>query len=128
MVEPNTDFMMPNVNFFGPGVISKIGDRAKMLNMKKPLIVTGPFLRQMENGPVKQTEASLKAVLTTHSTTKSNQILRFGTLKQVSKPTTTTIAIALFLLVGDHHTTALRGLVSCSLTVTTSQNSPESKP
>ncbi|WP_057777992.1 iron-containing alcohol dehydrogenase [Paucilactobacillus vaccinostercus] len=61
MVEPNTDFMMPNVNFFGPGVISKIGDRAKMLNMKKPLIVTGPFLRQMENGPVKQTEASLKA-------------------------------------------------------------------
>ncbi|KRM11776.1 iron-containing alcohol dehydrogenase [Paucilactobacillus suebicus] len=61
MVEPNTDFMMPNVNFFGPGVISKIGDRAKLLNMKKPLIVTGPFLKNLEGGAVKQTEASLKA-------------------------------------------------------------------
>lgn len=61
MVEPNTDFMMPNVNFFGPGVIKKIGDRAKILGMKKPLIVTDKFLRNMENGPVKQTEASLKA-------------------------------------------------------------------
>lgn len=60
MVESNTDFMMPNVNFFGPGVIKKIGDRAKILGMKKPLIVTDKFLRNMENGPVKQTEASLK--------------------------------------------------------------------
>ena len=25
------DFLMPSVNFFGPGVIAKIGDRAKML-------------------------------------------------------------------------------------------------
>jgi len=29
------DFLMPSVNFFGPGVIAKIGDRAKMLNMPK---------------------------------------------------------------------------------------------
>ncbi len=31
------DFLMPSVNFFGPGVIAKIGDRAKMLNMHKTI-------------------------------------------------------------------------------------------
>lgn len=35
MAERSYDFLMPSVNFFGPGVISKIGDRAKMLGMKK---------------------------------------------------------------------------------------------
>lgn len=40
-MKENFDFLMPSVNFFGKGVIKKIGDRAKMLNMKKPLIVTG---------------------------------------------------------------------------------------
>ncbi|MGX7025263.1 iron-containing alcohol dehydrogenase [Vagococcus hydrophili] len=59
-MKENYDFMMPSVNFFGPGVINKIGDRAEMLNMKKVLIVTDSFLKNMENGPVKQTEASLK--------------------------------------------------------------------
>lgn len=34
------DFLMPSVNFFGPGVIEKIGDRAKMLGMHKVLVVT----------------------------------------------------------------------------------------
>ncbi|MGM0175405.1 iron-containing alcohol dehydrogenase [Enterococcus devriesei] len=57
----NFDFMMPSVNFFGPGVIEKIGERAQLLNMKKVLLVTDSFLRNLENGPVKQTEASLKA-------------------------------------------------------------------
>lgn len=61
MVQPNTDFMMPNVNFFGPNVIKEIGQRAKLLGMKKPLIVTDSFLRNLENGPVKQTESSLAA-------------------------------------------------------------------
>ena len=50
---------MPSVNFFGPGVIEKIGDRAKMLNMNKPLIVTTDGLADIDNGPVKQTLASL---------------------------------------------------------------------
>ncbi len=58
-MKENFDFLMPSVNFFGKGVIEKIGDRTKMLNMKKPLIVTGSFLRSMENGPVAQTLASL---------------------------------------------------------------------
>ena len=54
------DFLMPSVNFFGPGVIAKIGDRAKMLNMHNPLIVTTEGLSKIDNGPVKQTIASLE--------------------------------------------------------------------
>lgn len=54
------DFLMPSVNFFGPGVIAKIGDRAKMLNMHKPLVVTQESLEKIENGPVVQTIESLK--------------------------------------------------------------------
>lgn len=54
------DFLMPSVNFFGPGVIAKIGDRAKMLNMHKLLIVTTEGLSKIDNGPVKQTIASLE--------------------------------------------------------------------
>lgn len=54
------DFLMPSMNFFGPGVIAKIGDRAKMLNMHKPLIVTTEGLSKIDNGPVKQTIASLE--------------------------------------------------------------------
>ncbi|MGO3732376.1 MAG: iron-containing alcohol dehydrogenase [Vagococcus sp.] len=60
-MKTNYDFMMPSVNFFGPGVIEQIGDRANMLHMKNVLIVTDSFLRQMEDGPVKQTEKSLQA-------------------------------------------------------------------
>ncbi|WP_034551019.1 iron-containing alcohol dehydrogenase [Carnobacterium funditum] len=59
MLKENYDFMMPNVNFFGPGVVKKVGERAKMLNMKKVLIVTDTFLRDLDNGPVKQAESSL---------------------------------------------------------------------
>ena len=54
------DFLMPSVNFFGPGVIAKIGDRAKMLNMKKVLVVTEKGLRKIPNGPVEQTLNSLE--------------------------------------------------------------------
>lgn len=54
------DFLMPSVNFFGPGVIAKIGDRAKMLHMHKPLVVTQESLEKIENGPVVQTIDSLK--------------------------------------------------------------------
>lgn len=60
MMERQFDFLMPSVNFFGPGVIEKIGDRAKMLGMHKPLIVTGPGLAKIEHGPVQQTLASLE--------------------------------------------------------------------
>ena len=61
MAERSYDFLMPSVNFFGPGVIEKIGERAKMLDMKKPVIVTDKFLENLEGGAVKQTLASLDA-------------------------------------------------------------------
>lgn len=59
-MERQFDFLMPSVNFFGPGVIAKIGDRAKMLNMNKVLVVTGSHIRKIKNGPVDQTLASLE--------------------------------------------------------------------
>lgn len=61
MSERSYDFLMPSVNFFGSGVIEKIGDRAKMLGMKKPVIVTDKFLESLDNGAVQQTLASLDA-------------------------------------------------------------------
>ncbi|MFD1670821.1 iron-containing alcohol dehydrogenase [Agrilactobacillus yilanensis] len=60
-MKENFDFLMPSVNFFGPNVIEKIGARAKMLNMKRPLVVTDKFLEGLHNGAVEQTIASLKA-------------------------------------------------------------------
>ena len=61
MAERSYDFLMPSVNFFGPGVISKLGDRAKMLGMKKPVIVTDKFLEGMKDGAVQQSLKSLDA-------------------------------------------------------------------
>lgn len=61
MSERSYDFLMPSVNFFGSGVIEKIGDRAKMLGMKKPVIVTDKFLEGLKDGAVQQTLASLDA-------------------------------------------------------------------
>lgn len=66
-MKTNFDFLMPSVNFFGPGVIEKIGDRAKMLDMNHPLVVTDSFLAQVDNGPVAQTLASLDAAGVTYS-------------------------------------------------------------
>ena len=59
-MERQFDFLMPSVNFFGPGVIAKIGGRAKMLGMHKVLVVTGGHIGKIENGPVDQTVNSLK--------------------------------------------------------------------
>ncbi|MGY5339966.1 iron-containing alcohol dehydrogenase [Levilactobacillus spicheri] len=61
MAERSYDFLIPSVNFFGPGVISKIGERAKMLGMKKPVIVTDKFLESMKDGAVQQSLKSLDA-------------------------------------------------------------------
>lgn len=52
MAERSYDFLMPSVNFFGPGVIHKVGERAKILGMKKPVIVTDKFLETMKDGAV----------------------------------------------------------------------------
>ena len=61
MTERSYDFLMPSVNFFGPNVIGKIGERAKILGMKKPVLVTDKFLEGLEGGAVQQTIASLEA-------------------------------------------------------------------
>ena len=53
------DYFLPNVNFFGPKSVEVIGDRVELLGIKKALIVTDGFLRNMENGPVKQVEKHL---------------------------------------------------------------------
>ncbi|KRL45719.1 iron-containing alcohol dehydrogenase [Lacticaseibacillus manihotivorans] len=66
-MKTNFDFLMPSVNFFGPGVIAKIGDRAKMLNMTHPLVVTDKFLAGVADGPVEQTLNSLQAAGVTYS-------------------------------------------------------------
>ncbi len=55
------DFLNPSVNFMGPGCVSILGERCKILNMKKPLIVTDAFLAKLEGGPVAQSVASLEA-------------------------------------------------------------------
>ncbi len=55
------DFLNPSVNFMGPGCVSVLGDRCKLLNMNKPLIVTDDFLAKLESGPVAQSTASLEA-------------------------------------------------------------------
>lgn len=48
------DYFVPNVNFFGPNAVNVTAERAQLLNMKKPLIVTDTFLKDLEDGPVKQ--------------------------------------------------------------------------
>ena len=34
------DYLVPNVNFFGPNAISVVGERCKLLGGKKALLVT----------------------------------------------------------------------------------------
>ena len=103
------DFLMPSVNFFGPGVIAKIGDRAKMLNMHKPLIVTTEGLSKIDNGPVKQTIASLeKAGVDYAYLLALNLTLRSGTFKLVKRCTKMKTVTQLSLLVGVLPTTVVR--------------------
>ncbi|WP_042273742.1 iron-containing alcohol dehydrogenase [[Clostridium] dakarense] len=54
------DYLVPSVNFMGPGCLKVIGERAKILGGKKVLIVTDKFLRNQENGAVEQTIKYLK--------------------------------------------------------------------
>jgi len=62
------DFLNPSVNFFGPGCVSVVGERCKILGRKKALVVCDPFLAKMVDGPVAQTigyvqEAGLDTVV-----------------------------------------------------------------
>ncbi|MGL6114916.1 iron-containing alcohol dehydrogenase [Cetobacterium sp. SF1] len=56
------DYLMPSVNFFGPNSLEVVGERAKILNGKKALVVTDSFLSTLENGPVARTIKYLNEV------------------------------------------------------------------
>lgn len=55
------DFLMDSVNFFGPGCAELLGERCRILGLRKPLIVTDTFLEKIKDGPVEKSVASLKA-------------------------------------------------------------------
>ncbi|GAB6137750.1 iron-containing alcohol dehydrogenase [Halanaerobaculum tunisiense] len=48
------DYMLPTVNFMGPGCVEVVGERCDILGAEKVLIVTDSFLKSMEDGPVDQ--------------------------------------------------------------------------
>lgn len=56
------DYLVPNVNFFGPGCLAVVGTRCKILGGQHALIVTDPFLATLKDGAVEQTIAYLKEV------------------------------------------------------------------
>ncbi|MFP5595789.1 1,3-propanediol dehydrogenase [Kluyvera sp. 142486] len=60
MSERMYDFLVPNVNFFGPGAVSVVGERCKLLNGKKALLVTDKGLRAIKDGAVDQTVKHLR--------------------------------------------------------------------
>lgn len=56
------DYLVPNVNFFGPGCLEVVGQRCQILGGKHALIVTDPFLATLKDGAVEKTKAYLNAV------------------------------------------------------------------
>jgi len=54
------DYLLPTVNFMGPGCVEVVGERCKILGGKNVLIVTDNFLKNMEGGPVDQVIHYLK--------------------------------------------------------------------
>ena len=55
------DYLVPNVNFFGPNAISVVGERCKLLGGKKALLVTDKGLRAIKDGAVDKTVGHLRA-------------------------------------------------------------------
>lgn len=55
------DYLMPSVNFMGPGCLEVIGERVKILSGTKALIVTDKFLSSLKDGAVEKTIGYLKA-------------------------------------------------------------------
>lgn len=49
------DYLVPNVNFFGPNSVSVVGKRCELLGGKKALLVTDKGLRAIKDGAVDQT-------------------------------------------------------------------------
>ncbi len=55
------DYLMPSVNFVGPGCLEVIGQRAKILNGSRALVVTDKFLSSLKGGAVEKTIEHLKS-------------------------------------------------------------------
>ncbi|STW48131.1 alcohol dehydrogenase [Klebsiella pneumoniae] len=51
------DYLVPNVNFFGPNAISVVGERCQLLGGKKALLVTDKGLRAIKDGAVDKNPA-----------------------------------------------------------------------
>lgn len=69
------DYLLPNVNFFGPGSVKVLGERCQLLGGKHALIVTDSFLETQPGGAVEQSKASLDAAgikATVFSETQAN--------------------------------------------------------
>jgi len=56
------DYLVPNVNFFGPGCLEVVGQRCQILGGKHALIVTDQFLATLKDGAVEKTMAYLDEV------------------------------------------------------------------
>jgi len=54
------DYLLPGVNFIGPGSVEVVGERAKLLEAERMLLVTDDFLNNMENGPVDKVRKNLQ--------------------------------------------------------------------
>jgi 1,3-propanediol dehydrogenase len=54
------DYLVPNVNFFGPNSVSVVGKRCELLGGKKALLVTDKGLRAIKDGAVDQTVKYLR--------------------------------------------------------------------
>ena len=54
------DYMLPTVNFMGQGCVEVVGERCKILEAEKVLLVTDDFLSGLEGGPVQIVTENLK--------------------------------------------------------------------
>jgi len=55
------DYLVPAVNFMGPGAVKMVGEKAKELKLKKALIVCDKILKSIPGGAVDQVLAQLDA-------------------------------------------------------------------
>lgn len=53
------DYLVPNINFFGPGSVAAVGEQCTRLGGKNALIVTDAFLAELPDGPVARVKESL---------------------------------------------------------------------
>ena len=57
MSKENYNFMMPNVNFFGPGVVENVGERAKPVARPWTIVGYNGFYDQMKEVKLKNVQS-----------------------------------------------------------------------